>query len=250
MILLDWTRMGTIYCLAGAVVEGSTVRTVRPLLSRGRPAPVRNVGWSPFLLDGHQRWDVFELVGPEIADPQPPHLEDVWVRTLRPRRRSAPPEQRRAVLHSLTVGPGELLFGTPLNTTCTAAFVNPSEGQRSLATLIVPNERLTFNAVQRHRLTVERQGHSDTDFRVSLDWGQLAGRSLPLKDHHLLRRTEQAVPDLTGRVQALTRAVRAMGERVAVRLGVSRPFRAKLQGGPGPCWLMVDGLFSVADPQP
>src|SRR5689334_21639566 len=86
MILLDWTRMGKAYCLAGVVVEGQFVRTVRPLLTKYRDAPVRNVGWSPFLIDGHQRWEVFELVGPEPAEPQPPHVEDVWVRTLRPRR--------------------------------------------------------------------------------------------------------------------------------------------------------------------
>jgi hypothetical protein len=51
MILLDWTRMGKTYCLAGVVVEGQFVRTVRPLLAKYRDAQVRNGGWSPFLID-------------------------------------------------------------------------------------------------------------------------------------------------------------------------------------------------------
>jgi hypothetical protein len=41
-----------------------------------------------------------------------------------------------------------------------------------------------------------------------------------------------------------------MGERVAVRLGVSRSFFPSDQRAAAKCWLMVDGLFSTADPQP
>lgn len=243
LILLDWTRMGKTYCLAGVVVEGHFVRTVRPLLGRYRDAPVRNVGWSPFLVDGHQRWEVFELVGPETADAQPPHLEDVWVRSLRPRRQSVPPEQRRAILQSLAAKPGEVLFGTPLQTTRASAFLRPGTGQRSLATLIVPSVQVAFSATR-------REGAPEADVRATIGVLPLAGRPLPLKDHHLLLRAERAASDLNGLAQALTRAVRAMGERVAVRIGLSRPFQAGPQRGPGLCWLMVDGLFSVSDPQP
>ena len=64
LILLDWTRMGRTYCLAGVVAEGRTYRMIRPLLAKHRAAAVRNVGWSPYLLDGHCRWEVFEVVGP------------------------------------------------------------------------------------------------------------------------------------------------------------------------------------------
>src|SRR5262245_57022886 len=64
MILLDWTRMGKWYCLAGVVEQGGTFRVVRPLLAKFRAAPVRNVGWSAYLLDGHARWEIFELIAP------------------------------------------------------------------------------------------------------------------------------------------------------------------------------------------
>src|SRR5262249_20124440 len=114
LILVDWTRMGRLYCLAGAVLDAKPVRIVRPLQVKHREAPVRNVGWSPYLLDGHARWDIFELIGPVSADPEPPHLEDVWVRALRPRRRSATPEQRRDVLKATSVPPSEPVFGASL----------------------------------------------------------------------------------------------------------------------------------------
>jgi hypothetical protein len=74
MILLDWTRMGKSYCLAGVIRQNGAFRVVRPLLTQHRDAPVRNVGWSPFLMDGHSRWEVFELIHPTPADSQPPHL--------------------------------------------------------------------------------------------------------------------------------------------------------------------------------
>jgi hypothetical protein len=65
MILLDWTRMGRTYCLVGVVAEAGKYRVVRPLPSRQRNSPQRNVGWSPFLLEGHRRWEIFELIKPE-----------------------------------------------------------------------------------------------------------------------------------------------------------------------------------------
>src|SRR5438045_3182384 len=46
MILLDWTRMGRSYCLAGAVAQRDGFQIVRPLYFKYRESPVRNVGWS------------------------------------------------------------------------------------------------------------------------------------------------------------------------------------------------------------
>src|SRR5262245_44897810 len=103
--------MGKLYCLAGVVIDDLDVRVVRPLWVKHRDAPVRNVGWSPYQLDGHQRWEMFELVGTEPAAAQPPHLEDCWVRTLRPTGHSAPPELRRAILAATMVKAGEPVFG-------------------------------------------------------------------------------------------------------------------------------------------
>jgi hypothetical protein len=243
MILLDWTRMGRMYCLAGVVIEGGFIRTVRPLLSKFRDAPVRNVGWSSYLLDGHQRWQVFELVKPEPAEPQPPHIEDTWVRSMLPRRCSATPEQRRTILQSLAAKPGEVLFGTPLLTTRASAYLQPGTGQRSLVTLIVPSVQVGFSATQ-------REGAAEADVRAMIGVLPLANRPLPLKDHHLLLRAEREAKDLKSLSQSLTGMVRAMGEMVAIRLGVSRPFQSSAQRGPGLCWLMVDGIFSLSDPQP
>ena len=72
MILLDWTRMGRTFCLAGMVAEAGGYRVVRPLPSRQRNSPQRNVGWSPFMLEGHRRWEILELIKPEPARSQPP----------------------------------------------------------------------------------------------------------------------------------------------------------------------------------
>ena len=243
MILLDWTRMGRTYCLAGAVFDGGRLRIVRPLLARFRDAPVRNVGWSPYLLDGHTRWEVFELVGPHAALPEAPHLEDLWVRSLRPRRRLASPGQRREVLAATTAPDGEQVFGAPLVPTRAAAYLEPGTGRRSLATVTIPGGEIHFNASR-------RDGVADAEVRVSVSLPGLGGRLLSVKDHHLLRRAEQAGADLDVQVGALDRAVQQMGECVAVRLGVSRSFQPADGRAPAKCWLMVDGLFSATDPQP
>src|SRR6266404_35831 len=103
MILLDWTRMARTYCLAGAVYQDRQWRIVRPLLTKFREGTVRNVGWSAYLMDGHTRWEMMELIGPLPAAPEPPHLEDLWVRAMRSRRSSASPEQRRAILAATAV---------------------------------------------------------------------------------------------------------------------------------------------------
>src|SRR5258707_13552008 len=122
MILLDWTRMGRSYCLAGVVAEGRSFRVVRPLPRKVQDVPVRNVGWSAYLLDGHARWEIFELVGAVPAAPEPPHVEDVWVRELRPRRRSASPQLRRDILAATAVPPPHPSFGVPLSTPRATAY--------------------------------------------------------------------------------------------------------------------------------
>lgn len=241
MILLDWTRMGKSYCLAGAVLEGDSVRIVRPLLVKNRDAPVRNAGWSAYLLDGHARWELFELVGLQPALDESPHLEDVWVRTLRPRGRSAPPRQRRKILEATAAWPGEPVFGTILQLTSSSAWLAPGQGSRSLATFLVPSDRIVFSASR-------REGAGEADVRMGLRVPPLNERLLPLKDHHLLRKAEKAAKSPTELTQALSQLVSQMGEQVAVRLGLSRPFASGAGQGPR-CWLMVDGLFSLSDPQ-
>jgi hypothetical protein len=243
MVLLDWTRMGKGYCLAGAVRDDDSYRVVRPLLLKLRDAPVRNVPWSAYLLDGHSRWEVFELVGALPTPAQPPHLEDMWVRTFRSRRWLAEPAERRAILAATRARPEEDLFGTPLAMTRASAHLPPGMGCRSLATVEVPAERLAFSAAH-------REGAAESDVRVTLPLPGVGDRVLPVKDHHLLLRAERAAPALAERVQALTQAVRQMGPTVAVRLGLSRPFEGNAGRAPSSCWLMADGFFSAADPQP
>jgi hypothetical protein len=243
MVLLDWTRMGRVLCLAGIVNEGGTLRVVRPLPWDGRNAPIRNIGWSPYLFHGFCRWEVFELVGPEAAEPQPPHLEDVWVQTLRPLQRMAPPDFRRSILDATQPPNDEPLFGSPLTQTRTSAFLPPGTGCRSLATVTIPAERIVFTVAQ-------RDGVAEPDYRVTLPVRHREGRILSVKDHFLLQRAELASPTLEGRRRALELAVRQMGPQVVVRLGLSRAFQATPGRAPSACWLMADGFFSLADPQP
>lgn len=234
--------MGPCYCVAGAVLEQGRWWIVRPLLCKRGRFPPRGAGWSPFYLDGYQRWEFFELLGPMSAAPEPPHLEDCWVYGLKPHRRSAPPELRRAVLDATIGLADEPLFGVPLSATRTAAYLPPGVGQRSLATVVVPSAQVRFTAGW-------RQGGLGPDMRVTLPLPALGPRTLPVKDHHLLRKVETLGQDLNQRSQALTALVRRMGEQVAVRLGLSRPFQAH-SSGPASCWLMADGFFSLTDPQP
>lgn len=243
MTLLDWTRMGRSYCLAGAINTAGSFAVVRPLLVRARAAPVRNVGWPSYLLDGHARWEVFDLLGPAAAAAEAPHLEDLWVRALQPKRSMASLGQRREILHATRAAPGEPLFGAPLTLTRATAYLPSGTGRRSLATVVVPTTGIHFSALH-------REGTEDPDVRVTLPVPDLAGRSLPVKDHHLLCRAELASDHLDGRVKALERAVRQMGEQVAVRLGLSRAFDGGGGQGEVACWLMADGFFSLTDPQP
>jgi hypothetical protein len=243
LILLDWTRMGCTYCVAGAVCQGGGCRIVRPLLAKGRDVPVRNFGWSRLHLDGHRRWEVMELLGPEPAAPEPPHLEDHWVKALRPRSRSATPDQRRAILAATAVRPGEPAFGVALTKTRTALFLAPGCGLRSLATLVVPSRGIRFRGL-------DRLGSAGPDIRVQLNVHGPEDRWLPVKDHPLLARAEAGDAGLDDQVRRLDQAVRKMGDQVAVRLGLSRPFQGDQGSGPLKCWLMADGFFSWSDPQP
>jgi hypothetical protein len=243
MILLDWTRMGKTYCIAGVIVEDLDLRIVRPLRVDFRDAPVRNVGWSPYLLDCHVRWEIFELVGPAPAPPQPPHLEDVWVRSLRPRRALASAAQRRTILAATAAATTRSLFGEGLTATRTGAHLTPGVGQRSLATVLVPARTVSFSASW-------RDGAAEPDFRVQLPVPGLGERLLAVKDHHLLLRAREAGADLDRQTALLDRFVHGLGDQVAVRLGLSRPFQhTDGQSGEAACWLMADGFFSLSDPQ-
>ncbi len=243
LILVDWTRMGRSYCLAGAVAEAGGWRVVRPLLGRYRTAPVRNAGWSAYLLDGHRRWEVFEVIAPQAAAPEPPHLEDHWVRTLLPRGYLASSQERRDILAATLVPPGDPLFGVRLTGSRAAAYLPPGTGVRSLATLAVPARHIHFRASL-------REGMAEPDVRVTLEMPGLEHRLLAVKDHHLLARAQSVAPNVAAVAGVLDATVRQMGDAVAVRLGLSRPFFGRQESGPAYCWLMADGFFSLADPQP
>jgi hypothetical protein len=243
MILLDWTRMGKMVCLAGLARQGEEWRVVRPLPCYARSAGVTHPGWPREFLRGRCRWEVFELVEPAAPKPQPPHLEDVWVNTLRPRYRIAPAAVRRRLLRETLIPAGKPLFGAPLMQTRAGIFLAPGTGCRSLATAAVPATCVEFTAVR-------RDGIDEPDVRVALHVADFEGRTLPVKDHFLLARAEAAAPDLEGQVRALNEAVRQMGPEMAVRLGVSRAYSGSPGRAPNACWVMADGFFSLTDPQP
>ena len=192
-------------------------------------------------MDGHSRWEVFELNHPEPAEPCPPHLEDLWVRGMHSRRIFADSALRRAILQATLVQPGAPWFGAALTTTRAAAYLLPRTGSRSLISLVVPARAIQFTVSW-------REGAPEPDYRVSLAVPELQGRSLPVKDHFLLQRAEIAADEVYGRIRALTLAVQQMGERIAVRLGLSRSFQAMPGRAESVCWLMADGFFSINDP--
>jgi hypothetical protein len=242
MTLLDWTRMGHAWCLAGIIRQQGQYRVVRPRLASERGAPIANIGWTGGLLHGFCRWGLCEMIDPEPGNSEPPHLEDIWVRQLQPPVRMAAPEERRAILQATMVGTGELLFGAPLILGRVTAHLKPHTGVRSLTSLRVESHEVSFSVSQ-------REGRPELEHRVRLQASQLAGLQLPITDHLLLSRAEQAGPDPQARMAALTEAVRAMGPSVVVRLGLTRPFAPAGQDE-GLCWLMADGFFSSHDPQP
>ena len=263
-VLLDWTRMGKGYCLAGAVLDGTIVRIIRPLSihhqrAGGRPGGVislirslfvrdppadgdRTVCWPAFLMAGRSRWEVFDLVSPRPAMPHGPHLEDTWVRGLRTWNHLATPEQRRTILKATAAPTTGALFGAPLRFEGSRTFLLPGEGERSLSTWLVPAEQIRFCTGQRARESAQ------PSTRVDLPLSDSDLRTLPVTDHHLLSWAEQQAPRPEEQVDALNGLVRQMGETVAVRLGLSRPFAG--EGQPPVCWLMANGFFSLADPRP
>jgi hypothetical protein len=243
LILLDWTRMGKTYCLAGVVRQDGQFRVVRPMPRSNHPLPVRNIGWSPYQMDGRQRWQIFELVGPEPAPPIAPHLEDVWVRELRTRGQLADPDTRRTVLEQTASGDGQLLFGSPFLCPDGKAYLRPGTGSRSLVTVFVPRDRIAF--------TVQRKtGSGDLLYRVRLNVPGLQDYQLPLKDHFLIEHVRRTVASVDGQWRALSALVGEMGERVAVRVGLSRAYSATGKDADAVCWLMADGFFSATSPQP
>jgi hypothetical protein len=243
MVLLDWTRMGKAFCLAGAVVHDKSCQILRPLLANNRNAPVRNIGWPSQWLKGRLRWEIFELLGIEPAEPQAPHREDCWVRSLCPRNRSASPEVRRAILEATAPSVEDSLFGAPLRPARIAAFLPPGTGQRSLTTVVLPSDQISFSFSQ-------REGAPGPDIRVMLPVPPMGERLLIVKDHHLLARAEEASNEPTGQIRFLNQAVPQMGNQVGVRLGLSRAFQGDARQGAAMCWLMADGFFSLHDPQP
>src|SRR6266568_1478050 len=161
MVLLDWTRMGKAFCLAGAVAQDGGYRIIRPLLANNRNAAARNIGWPAYLLNGRSRWEMFELIGTEPAEPQAPHREDCWVRSLRPRNQSTSRKERQAILEATAPKVGDSLFGAPLLPARIAAFLPPGTGQRSLTTMVLPSDEISFSFSQ-------REGAPGPDIRVML----------------------------------------------------------------------------------
>jgi hypothetical protein len=241
LIVLDWTRMGHQHCLAGAAVQAGEIRVVRPLPARARSADTTHPGWSPSSLHGRSRWQVFEMVKPAPGQPAAPHLEDVWVHDLRPTARQATAEQRRAILRATLAPEGKPPFGAALGCSCAGAYLEPGQGERSLVSVVVPSREVHFSASW-------RDGAAEPDYRVELPVPGLGRRIIPVKDHFLLCRAEGHAREVDPRVRFLDDTVRRLGESVAVRLGLSRPF-AGARGQPGRCWLMADGFFSMDDPQ-
>src|SRR5262249_46975977 len=150
---------------------------------------------------------------------------------LRSRRSSASPEQRRAILAATTALPDQAIFGVNLASTRTAAYLLPGAGERSLATVVVPSNRLRFDATW-------REGSFEPDVRVELPVPILGNRWLPVKDHHLLLMAERATSNVEQQIKILEAAVQRMGKEVAVRLGLSRSFQGRADRT-GVCWLMA-----------
>jgi len=241
LILLDWTRMGNAYCLAGVIVQNNQYCVVRPL--EARAAQKRKRGWTHWQMDGHSRWEICELVNPKPAGPQPPHLEDVLVRDLKPRRVVAKSAERQAILRATLTPPGQLIFGQPLQTTPRGAWLTPGTGTRSLAGVAVPAGSIVFSC------TAKREREQPA-YRVSFELPDLGRLNLPVTDHFLLQRAEMAGETPTVRLAALTSIVQWMGDPVVVRLGLSRPYRGDSSQGAEVCWVMANGFFSLTDPQP
>jgi hypothetical protein len=241
IILLDWTRMRHSYCLSGAIVKEGKIRIVRPIPAYSDNSSRGNSGWSPYLMDGHSRWEVFEMVRPVPVLPLAPHLEDVHVQALKPCGQLATMAQRRAILQATLTPPGTPFFGIDLlRSQGGCYYLEPGTGERSLVSVEVPSAEVSFTAVWRD---------DQPDYRVHLPLPGLSKPILPVKDHPLLCKVEDEPEDLEMRSAYLHGAVCEMGRRVIVRIGLSRSF-SPANGQPDRCWLMADGFFSADDPQP
>jgi Dual OB-containing domain len=238
-ILVDWTRMGDHYCLAGFEVHGDWVRTVRPLQAHLRRDDARGKGWSALSVAGRGRWELFDLVHPQPAASQPPHREDVWVRDLVSTHTFAPPELRQFVLRATDSVTTDGLFGEPLRASRSGRFLDPGRGRRSLTTLLVRADRIRFD----HCPDTTRHA-----VRVRIGVPGLEDSSLPVTDHHLLLHAERQAPQPRQVVAEAQRRIDGMGSTVAVRFGLSRPYAPGDAGEPV-CWLMANGFFSLADPE-
>ncbi len=267
MILVDWTRMGKTYCVAGFVAEGDGWRTVRPMPlaatapiarprlwgvvdallggSRSRQLdrpdrPPPNVGWFFSQLDTLRRWDIVELVEPKPADVERPHTEDVWVRSMRPTGRTVASEDRPAILRQTCAEETTPYFGVPLLTTRSSAFLRPGTGERSLVTVIVPSHEIWFDASQ-------REGAAEPDVRARLRVPGVGTKLLPVKDHHLLCHAERSAADALGRARVMRETILKMAPTIAVRVGLSRGYDSGR--GERRCWLMADGFFPAEEVQ-
>ena len=243
MILLDWTRMGKSYCLAGVILqENGQLKTVRPLRASHSQLEIRNVGWPLETMEGKSRWDVFELVNPKATLLEAPHLEDLWVDGLKPRGKLNDLARRKAILEGTLRASSQPWFGVPLATTRSAAYLTPGTGSRSLTSVLVSSQQITFFGSW-------CRGKEKPDFRVTLGIPGLQHLSLPVKDHSLLRRAETSSDHIVEQLQEMTRAVQQMGEWVLARLGLSRGFASHPSRLGSVCWLMADGFFSFQNPQ-
>jgi hypothetical protein len=243
MILLDWTRMGKTFCVAGLVADGSEWRTVRPMPiefhSTTRPGALRNVGWFPSQLGKSQRWDIMHLVGTQSAALEPPHTEDIWVTEMRPAGQSFAQERRSAVLRGTVISGYKPHFGVPLLHTRTSAYLKPGTGERSLVTVTAHGYELFFEASK-------REGAAAVDVRVRLKLPGVGVKQLPVKDHFLLSSAEQHVgTDPAALAKFLAQEIGQTGKIVAVRLGLSRAF--DVGRGERRCWLMADGFFCIEE---
>jgi hypothetical protein len=145
-------------------------------------------------------------------------------------------------LECTTIKPDESLFDAPLMTTRVGAYLAPGVGLRSLVTVTVSAEDISFSFTR-------REGAPEPDIRVLFPIPNLGKRTMIVKDHHLLAQAERADRDSPGQISFLNQAIQQMGDQVAVRLGLSRALQGDSQKL-AMCWLMADGFFSLHDPQP
>jgi hypothetical protein len=244
LVLVDWTQMGDFYCLAGAISQRGSICFVRPLPIRTRKSSSTFNGWPAPRIDGHMRWEVFDMIDPSPEQALPPHLEDAWVRDLRPCRKSVTAEWRRAILEAGVAQPDTPIFGVELKQLPSGScYLDPNTGNRSLATVMLPSAELQFTAHQ-----CDGADASNNRYHVRLNLPGHSAAILAVKDYLLLRQAREYSTNLDSQVSFLNEAVRQMGARICVRLGLARPV-SLATGQPGRCWLMADGFFSPDDPQ-